>query len=102
MANVHGEIVKSGKGVNLLFNGYLYRKDHKIAERQHWRCSVRGCGGRAHTDHGLPPVIVKIIDHTHIPDEKLVASRLAKHRLCIAAKAAPLTSLSQVGLTQLC
>ena len=78
-------IALSGKGVNFLFNGYLYRKDHRINERQHWRCSVSGCGGPAHTDQSLPPVIVKIVDHSHIPDEKLVASRLAKHRLCIAA-----------------
>ena len=78
MANVHGEIVKSGKGVNLLFN-CLTAMSHKSGFPVH--CDgplvVRGCGGRAHTDHSLPPVIVKIVDHSsHIPDEKLVASRL--------------------------
>ena len=43
MANILGEIVKSGRGHNLLYEGYALRKDRRYDEKQHWRCTVAGC-----------------------------------------------------------
>ena len=61
MANILGEIVKSGRGHNLLYEGYALRKDRRYEEKQHWRCTVVGCPGRAHTDFSDPPVILQSV-----------------------------------------
>ena len=79
MANILGEIVKSGRGHNLLYEGYALRKDRRYEEKQHWRCpTVVGCPGRAHTDFSDPPVILQSTIHSHIPDEEQITKKRVK------------------------
>ena len=96
MANVNAELVKSGRGTNLL-RGYSLRKDRRYPAKQHWRCTVPGCPGRAHTDFTDPPTVLRSTDHNHIPDEDGISRKRTKHVLCDAAKNRPLVPLSQVS-----
>ena len=97
MANVNAELVKSGRGTNLLVRGYSFRKDRRYPAKQHWRCTVPGCPGRAHTDFTDPPTVLRETDHNHIPDEEAILRKRTKHVLCVAAKNRPLVPLSQVS-----
>ena len=97
MAIVHGEMVISGRGHNLLLGGYALRKDRRYATKQHWRCVASGCPGRAHTDFSDPPVVLHTTGHRHMPDEEDILSRRTKSRLCVEARNTPLVPLSQVS-----
>ena len=97
MANVRTELVRSGRGTNLLLRGYALRKDRRYATKQHWRCTASGCPGRAHTDFSDPPIVLSSSEHNHIPDEEHITLKRTKHRLCEAARNRPLVSLSQVS-----
>ena len=74
---MNGQILQSGKGTNLLLNGYLYRRDKRFAAKQHWRCTVRGCGARVHADYADPPIILKETGHSHPPDNDIGVNRPA-------------------------
>ena len=79
MANILGEIVKSGRGHNLLYEGYALRKDHRYEEKQHWRCTVVGCPGRAHTDFSDPPVILQSTNPNFEPPKTYATYRPTHH-----------------------
>ena len=79
MANVNAELVKSGRGTNLIVRGYSFRKDRRYPAKQHWRCTVPGCPGRAHTDFTDPPTVLRETDHNHIPDEEAILRLCRNH-----------------------
>ena len=91
------EIVKKGRGCNLLYNGFSFKKDRAHKNKQHWRCTVHGCAGRVHTSetNGLPTVIFST-QHSHMPDEEALTSSIAKSVLCQQAAENPCSSLRQV------
>ena len=91
------EVVRAFRGVNLIRNNYIYKKDRLYPTKQHWRCTLSGCPGRLHTDLADPPVVIKDVDHNHIADEELARSRKTKDELCTAAQQRPLVSLSKVS-----
>ena len=91
------EVVRAWRGVNLIWNDYVYKKDRLYRTKQHWRCTVSGCPGRLHTDLADPPVVVKNVQHNHIADEELARSRKTKDELCTAAQQRPLVPLSKVS-----
>ena len=72
---MNGHILQSGKGTNLLLNAYLYRRDKQFVAKQHWHCTVRGCGAREHADYADPPVTLKESAHSHPPDDELACSK---------------------------
>ena len=94
---MNGQILQSGKGTNLLLNGYLYRRDKRFAAKQHWRCTVRGCGARVHADYADPPIILKETGHSHPPDDELACSKRLKTEMCKTARETPLVPLTQVS-----
>ena len=97
MENVRAELVRSGRGTNLLLRGYALRKDRRYAAKQHWRCTMSGCPGRAHTEFSDPPIVFSSSEHNHIQDEEQMTLKRTKHTLCDAARNRPLVSLSQVS-----
>ena len=85
-------------GTVLLHARHIYRKDRLVAERQSWRCRVRGCPGRVLTDLAQPPrVVEERAMHYHMPDDELFCSRRMKGSLCQLAEDHPLESLSRVS-----
>ena len=79
MANILGEIVKYGRGHDLLYEGYALWKDHWYEEKQHWRCTVVGCPGRAHTDFSDPPVILQSTNPNYEPPKTYATYRPTHH-----------------------
>ena len=63
------QIISFHRGVNLVYEQYLYRKDRVYAGKQHWRCVTAGCPGRAKADFSDPPLVTSSKTHNHIPDE---------------------------------
>ena len=76
-------IVKKGRGYNLLYRGFSYRKDGKSKDgiKQYWRCIQRdGCNGRAHTT-GLDDTLLVVFtneQHEHLPSEELATKSTMK------------------------
>lgn len=90
-------IVKKGKGVNLLHNGYRYSKDRKNAAGiQHWKCTVRSCSGRAHSTETDGLQVLKSTDHDHEPDYESTLSAKMKAELCQKAAANPTLPMKEV------
>ena len=96
MADV-AELVKFGRGVNLIHRGFIMKRDRRTQDKQYWRCTKSGCPGRLHTDFLQPPTILQSAPHGHMPDEELVRSRKVTRDLCLAAEDRPLVPLSQVS-----
>ena len=92
------QIIPFHRGVNLVYEQYLYKKDRVYAGKQHWRCVTAGCPGRAKADFSDPPLVTSSKTHNHIPDEELLRSRKLKASLCVDARATPLTSLQRVRM----
>ena len=76
---------------------YLYRRDKRFAAKQHWLCTVRGCGARVHADYADPPIILKETGLSHPPDDELACSRRLKTEMCKTARETPLVPLTQVS-----
>ena len=75
-------ILKKGRGVNLLHNGYRYSKDKKnTAGVQYWKCAVRSRTGRAHTTGNDEVQLLKSTDHDHGPDMEAALSAKMKSDL---------------------
>ena len=91
-------IIPFHRGVNLVYEEYLYKKDRSYGGKQHWRCVTAGCPGRAKADFSDPPLVESSKPHNHIPDEELLRSRKLKASLCVDARATPLASLQQVSV----
>ena len=82
-------IVRKGRGVNLLHNGYRYSKAMKnTAGVQYWKCAVRSCPGRAHTTGN--DEVLKSTDHDHEPDMEAALSAKMKSDLCERAADNPI------------
>ena len=90
-------IVKKGRGVNLLHNGYRYSKDKKnTAGVQYWKCAVRSCTGRAHTTGNDEVQLFKSTDHDHGPDMEAALSAKMKSDLCERAADNPTLPMKEV------
>lgn len=90
-------IVKKGRGVNLLHNGYRYSKDKKNAAGvQYWKCTARDCSGRAHTTDADGLQLLKTTDHDHEPDMEATVSAKIKADLCQKAAENPALPMKEV------
>ena len=90
-------IVRKGRGVNLLHNGYRYSKDKKnTAGVQYWKCAVRSCTGRAHTTGNDEVLLLKSTDHDHEPDMEAALSAKMKSDLCERAADNPTLPMKEV------
>ena len=96
-------IVKKGKGVNFLHNGYRYSKDRKNAAGiQYWKCTVRSCSGRAHSTDTDGLQVLKATDHDHDhdhdhePDYESTLSAMMKADLCQKAADNPTLPMKEV------
>ena len=90
-------IVKKGRGVNLLHNGYRYSKDKKnTAGVQYWKCAVRSSTGRAHTTGNDEVQLLKSTDHDHEPDMEAALSAKMKSDLCERAADNPTLPMKEV------
>jgi hypothetical protein len=71
------EIIKSKRGNELLvYNGFLFRKNHKHIEKTIWRCieyDSTKCPGRCHTEKDK--VILSTDNHNHIQDPADIEKR---------------------------
>ncbi|XP_070180617.1 uncharacterized protein [Littorina saxatilis] len=93
---MEAEIVKSRRGMNLIFTDYVYRRDKVNGDFQHWKCTSSGCRGRLKSDFSDPPVVLKVTTHSHLPDEVEAKAIVVKAELCARARADPVTPVSQV------
>lgn len=92
------EIVKRNGGQNLLHEDFIYKRDRLFGPKQHWRCSTKGCPGRAHTiatDQPNPDV-VHLQPHNHPSDPEDVLAIRSKFRLQQLAKDNRTKPLSQI------
>jgi hypothetical protein len=81
-------ILKKGRGVNLLHNGYRYSKDKKNTVGVQYR----SCPGRAHTTGNDEVQLLKSTDHDHEPDMEAALSAKMKSDLCERAADNPTTN----------
>jgi hypothetical protein len=90
-------IVRKGRGVKLVHNGYRYSKDKKnTAGVQYWKCAVRSCTGRAHTTGNDEVHLLKSTDHDHEPDMEATLSAKMKSDLCKRAADNPTLPMKEV------
>ena len=90
-------IVRKGRGVNLVHNGYRYSKDKKnTADVQYWKCAVRSCPGRAHTTGNDEVQLLKSTDHDHEPAMEVALSAKMKSDLCQRAADNPTLPMKEV------
>ena len=85
-------IVKKGRGINLLHNGYRYSKDKKNTAGVQYR----SCPGRAHTTGNDEVQLLKSTDHDHEPDMEAALSAKMKSDLCERAADNPTLPMKEV------
>ena len=95
------QIVKKGRGINLIHRGFQHSKDKRGRDgKQYWKCIKRSCPGRIHTTGEMDALqIVKTLDHDHQPDLESVNTSKIKSDLCERAAAAPTVPLKEVYRT---
>ena len=54
-------IITKGKGVDLMQDGFRYKKDKANKNVQYWRCVQSGCSGRAHATKNSSPIFTLYI-----------------------------------------
>ncbi|KAL8602885.1 hypothetical protein ACOMHN_026845 [Nucella lapillus] len=92
-----GTLVRARGGCTLLYEEYVYRKDRASNRKRYWRCTTKGCPGRASTSIEDPPKIIGISgQHNHLPDSETCKVRRMKTELCNLAKQDPVKTSSQV------
>ena len=79
-------VVKKGRGVNLIYQGYRHKKDRPLSGKQLWRCVQTGCSARIHTEPscepGSTPQVLHFVGHNHIPDSEAVMAVRVKSKVC--------------------
>ena len=89
------QIIPFHRGVNLVHEEYLYKKDRSYGCKQHWRCVTAGCHGRVKADFSNPPLVVSSKPHNHIRNEELLRSvsetceRLVRFQVCLPSYIRP-------------
>ncbi|KAL8622921.1 hypothetical protein ACOMHN_027042 [Nucella lapillus] len=92
-----GTLVRARRGCTLLYEEYVYRKDSASNRKHYWRCTTKGCPGRASTSIEDPPKIIGSSgQHNHLPDSETCKVRRMKTELCNLAKQDPVKTSSQV------
>ena len=96
------QIIPFHRGVNLVHEEYLYKKDRSYGCKQHLRCVTAGCHGRVKADFSNPPLVVSSKPHNHIPNEELLRSvsetceRLVRVQLCLPSYIRPRIDVLQL------
>ena len=67
-------MLSSKRKVELGFEGYIYQKKDKIKDGLVWRCKVRSCPARAHSDMEST-VFTVMKEHDHSPSDSSVFVR---------------------------
>ncbi|KAG0441701.1 hypothetical protein DMUE_0850 [Dictyocoela muelleri] len=67
------EILKSQKGKRkLIYKGYIYNEQKKLANYVYWRCVRRECGGRIHTDIKVSAILKTELHWHEVKKDKIV------------------------------
>ena len=89
------QIIPFLHGVNLVYEHYLYKKDHVYAGRQHWRCVTTGCPGHVKTDFSDPPLVMRSKNQSHYRRRATSLAKIESVGLCRCAGNS--TCISTVG-----
>ena len=69
------------RGENLLFDGYLYKKNQKRENIQYNKCVIDSCPSRLTLEVSNNKIISKPATHPHLPPEDRVSKQKFKEKI---------------------